>query len=362
MRNSFIYWMSPEFRPNQTKKEEDMQNLTDEKYDINFFQTYLKGLYANNHEQSQEYMYGYISRSVGYLCKAVDTKRQTTKDFIRPISWIYALSTKLGIDVLDAFVGRYPGACPLCLGSQCVCLRTKKQPGKYIPAYELQKELFWKKQAIINSQINKPGTLTLQYCVNSLNAIYPHNEIIWHYAGGWYQFSKLQEEVAELHEAIASYTKKKKPKEAVMVEIADVLAWIIGLWGVTMPGIDLDKEFISYYINGCPVCGGNPCTCGDYNSRPEGHVDMHTVIEIRDKLKEFSDNYPKEKEALDEMIKSLTAAAESNDDSVARLSVKQTAGKLKSIQEGVANVDEIGKKTFSIIDTALKLIDKIPWS
>lgn len=339
-----------------------MRNLTDEKYDIKFFQSYLKGLYANNDAQTQEYMYGYISRGVGYLCKAVDSKRQTTKDFIRPISWIFALSTKLEIDVLDAFVGRYPGACPLCLGTPCVCLQTKKQPEKYIPAYELQKELFWKKNTIINSQISRPGSLTLQYCVNILNTIYPHNEIIWHYAGGWYQFSKLQEEVAELHEAIASYTKKRKPKDVVMVEVADVLAWILGLWSVTMSGRDIDKEFISYYINGCPVCGGNPCACGDYNSRPEGHVDMRTVIEIRDKLKEFAESFPKDKEALDDMIKSLTVAAESKDDSIARLSVKQTAGKLKSIQEGVSNVDDIGKKTFSIIDTTLKLIERIPWS
>jgi len=337
-----------------------MRDQKGKNHDIQSFQAYLNQLYSeNNKGVTQEYMYGYICRGVGYLCKAANTKQQTVEDFIRPISWLFALASKLEIKLVDAFIGRYPEVCPLCVGHPCTCRQTNKQPQSYKPAYEVEEELFWMKNEIINTQLTRPGSLSLQYAVKTINSIYPNNAVIWDYAGGWYQFSKLQEEVAELHEALGAYTKKRKPIAVVKTELADVMAWILSLWAVTMPDKNIDKEFIGYYILGCPVCGNNPCTCSAYNSRPHGHVDMNSIIELRDNIKILAEELPKNKVALEEVIRSLTAAAESNNDSMARLSVKQTSGKLRALTEGIGSVDDLGKKTFSIVETVIKLIDKI---
>lgn len=336
-----------------------MRDQKEKMYDMKSLQLYLQQLYSeSNQNLTQEFMYGYLCRGVGYLCKSTNSKQQATVDFVRPISWLFALATKLNIDILDAFVGRYPDICPLCLEKPCACRQTKKRPHTYKPAYEVEEELFWKKTEIINSQLTRPGSLTLQYAMNSINSVYPNNDVIWDYAGGWYQFSKLQEEVAELHEALGAYTSNKKPIEVVKTELADVLAWILGLWAVTMPDKDIDKEFINYYIYGCPVCGKNPCSCAAYNSRPHGHVDMNSIIEIRDKIKALVDEIPKQ--GLEEIVRSLDAAAQSNDDSIARLSAQQALDKLNEIKEEAGTTGKIDKKTYSIIDSTQELIDKIP--
>lgn len=42
-------------------------------------------------------------------------------------------------------------------------------------------------------------------------------------------------------------------------EFADLFAWMLSTCNVL--GIDIQKEFIMRYGNGCPRCGKIPCSC-----------------------------------------------------------------------------------------------------
>ncbi len=63
------------------------------------------------------------------------------------------------------------------------------------------------------------------------------------------------EEVGELSEAI-----RKRDKEAMEEEFADVLAWLASL--ANLLGIDLEEAAKKKYPGVCPYCGKNPCECG----------------------------------------------------------------------------------------------------
>jgi hypothetical protein len=168
-------------------------------------QSHIKELYPNS-DASIDYLYGYLAQTVGYLCKNISLNEITPEHFVRPISWLIALSNKLGIDISETFIKRFPSCCPYCLVKPCICFKTKKSPVSYIPAYKVQEEMGWK----LNLYRQSTRILTFDECINNINGIYPSNEIVWHYAGPWHHFVKMQEEVSEIHEAIAKYSIGKK--------------------------------------------------------------------------------------------------------------------------------------------------------
>ena len=67
-------------------------------------------------------------------------------------------------------------------------------------------------------------------------------------------FMWFLEEVGELSAALRSET-----PEAQALEFADVLAWLMSL--ANCAGVDLDDALRRKYGDGCPRCGGTPCTC-----------------------------------------------------------------------------------------------------
>jgi NTP pyrophosphatase (non-canonical NTP hydrolase) len=64
----------------------------------------------------------------------------------------------------------------------------------------------------------------------------------------------LTEELGELAQAV-----RKGDRAAQVHEVGDVLAWLASLAGQL--GIGLD-EAAARYADGCPRCGGIPCSCG----------------------------------------------------------------------------------------------------
>jgi NTP pyrophosphatase (non-canonical NTP hydrolase) len=66
-------------------------------------------------------------------------------------------------------------------------------------------------------------------------------------------FRWLTEEVGELARAL----RNGDPGE-LRHEFSDVLAWLTSL--ANLAGVDLD-EAASRYADGCPRCGGSPCSC-----------------------------------------------------------------------------------------------------
>ncbi len=71
---------------------------------------------------------------------------------------------------------------------------------------------------------------------------------------GWERtFTWFIEEVGELARAL-----HRENDENARQEFADVAAWLVTL--ASIRGIDLE-EAAQKYANGCPRCGGTPCTC-----------------------------------------------------------------------------------------------------
>ena len=68
-------------------------------------------------------------------------------------------------------------------------------------------------------------------------------------------FMWFMEEVGELSAAL-----RAGPPEALELEFADVLAWLVTLANCT--GVDLDEAVRRKYGEGCPGCGKTPCECG----------------------------------------------------------------------------------------------------
>jgi len=67
-------------------------------------------------------------------------------------------------------------------------------------------------------------------------------------------YNWLVDEVKELEDAI-----RKQDRNAVMDELADVLAWLASLANVV--GIDIEKAAMSKYDGKCPKCHKSPCQC-----------------------------------------------------------------------------------------------------
>ena len=63
----------------------------------------------------------------------------------------------------------------------------------------------------------------------------------------------LAEEVGELAKAA-----RKGTRDEQLHELGDTLAWLASL--ANQLGLSLD-EAVERYANGCPRCGGSPCTC-----------------------------------------------------------------------------------------------------
>jgi NTP pyrophosphatase (non-canonical NTP hydrolase) len=66
-------------------------------------------------------------------------------------------------------------------------------------------------------------------------------------------FRWLTEEIGELARAL-----RRDDRANLEHEFGDVLAWLASL--ANLEGVDLEAA-AARYANGCPKCGGRPCTC-----------------------------------------------------------------------------------------------------
>jgi hypothetical protein len=319
---------------------------------IRSFQLSLDKIYGKvNNALSPDYMYGHLARTAGYLSKNV-SPAPTAKDFIRPMSWLASIASTVGCDLQEAFISRYPRRCPYCIESHCVCFRTNKEPPEYIPAYKMAQEMYACKNAIIHGAV----LVSLDFAKNCIASIYPSNEVIWHYAGPWFHFSKLAEEVAEVHEALSGFLTGKKNLSAVSDEIADVLAWILGAWHITLPGKSVDQEIISYYLDGCPVCRRSACVCKPYSGRPQNLFDPSVLSDALKDLAELSEALPAASSEIEELQKSLTVVIETQNYPLARITLHQVAMKLGRLREACSGTDK-ATTSIPIIVTVLNKLE-----
>ncbi|MGA7240591.1 MAG: hypothetical protein WBY44_33210, partial [Bryobacteraceae bacterium] len=314
---------------------------------IQRFQLSLDQIYAKvNCDRSVEYMFGYLCRTAGYLSKAVSQRDAKEKDFIRPISWLFSMASKIGIDVEDAFISRYPNLCPSCVQSQCVCFKTHKKPPKYMPAYRVKEDLGLARNLIANQRT----PVTLDTAKGWIASVFPNNEVIWHYGGPGFHFSKVAEEIAEVHEAYSGLLTGKKRLVAVSDEIADVLAWLLGAWHITLPDKSVDHEIINYYFNGCPVCLHMICSCKSYSGRAQNLFDPSVLAEVAKDLAHLRDVSPADKVLVEELQQSLGVVIATEDDPLARLTLQQLTLHLTRIRES-----HMGKNSAQIVSPIISV-------
>lgn len=319
-------------------------------------QNFLKSLYPNNHLDI-DYIYGYTARNASYLCKKITLGNQTKEDFVKSISWLLAIANKLEIDTQNSIIKRFPGVCPYCIASPCICFRTRKSPVDYIPAYKAKEELLYKFQA------QKSGRENYRFddFIRDIQTIYPNNEIVWEYGGPWRHLVKVQEEVAELHEAFSHYISKRKPLESVSDELADSLAWICSGWGILFSDISLDEHFIDYYYEDCPVCHNHPCSCQPRMDRISQLIDPLRIQEIEVSLKELFDVLNMHDPEIEDLKRSLAIARETYDEPVARRAIATTKRRLRIIADSVSSADENGRKISSMVESVMRIIDLLPF-
>lgn len=323
---------------------------------IDSFQRFLEELYRPaNENHSHDYVLAYLFRCNGYLSKKILEGTFEDQDLIRSLSWLFTLAAKCDVGVGDAFIDRYPGLCPSCLGAPCVCFRTRKRPAEYQPAHRVRTLLKDAAQGIRRRR-SQEG-FDFDWAIRMLDLIYPNNAVVWHYAGPYLHFTKLGEETAKLHEAISGNLSRGTPRTVITEKIAGTFAWLLGVWQILRSEASLDGELISYYMDGCPVCHQMSCVCDSYTSRITGLIDVQKLHDIKDNLDRLANILPESRESFSDVIQSLEVAAHTQDEAVARLSVAQTSDKLQAIQKKIATADDIGKKGASIMNTLQKLVE-----
>ena len=334
-------------------------------FDIDFYQRYISDLYSEINQKRQFVdIYGYLHRNVGYLGKSISKDGNDFSKFILPISWLFSLSTNLNIKIQDAFIRQYPGICPYCLERHCVCFKTGKTPLRPIPAYEMQEEMYFKREEFQHSR----DLFNLDKAVNLINDIFSVNEVIWKIAGEYHHMFKIHQEVAEVHEAYGNFKKAEEEKlsdtnkflDVVKDEIADVFAWILGAWSIKYPGKSLDNAFIDYYLYDCPVCKSMPCKCGLRDSRPATLIDFDQLKIVKEKLIELNETLPNHQEEISELIKSYENALNTRKTATATVALSQSQEKLEELERKISAIGENSKNSSSIngiidiINTTLK--------
>lgn len=318
-------------------------------------QLFVSKMYPND-DRDFSYIFSYTSRHVGYLGKSLNQKRPSVDEFVRTVSWIFALANKLNIDIEDSLIERHPGICPYCVTTPCKCLETNKKPYISIKAYNIPQELT--DQA---SVLKRLGNFTLADHAKRLADIYPGNAYIWRFSGPWMHTSKMQEELAEVHEAATRFFSQRKNLNAVAEEFSDLLAWILSAWRISFPDEAIDEQFISFYLNGCPVCGKKTCDCMLYSDSSSQLVEPRIIEELGILFLKLAKEVGTSDFDIKEIQKSLSTAAATQSEPVARTALLEVKNKTTEIERLVERGAGNAKNIATIIESIRKFFESFPF-
>lgn len=310
---------------------------------IKAFQDLLTDIYGKkNSERSFEYVYSYLCRNSSYLSRSILRSGDSTTFFMRSFSWLFAISTHSDIDLETAFRKKFPLVCPYCLAASCVCSETHRTPHNMVPIHALREEL----KEHFNTDTNNTHKLPIDDAVNRIAKIYPANKAIWSAFGSFYHFSRLYEEIGEIHEAYTA-TQRGKPKTSLEEELADVAAWLFSAWHIHTEGASLKDALLDYYLNGCPVCHNHPCNCTDYADRAQAISDPERLSQLVSSFRKFS-SLTNEQKAIDQVIASLEAAIESSSTQEAKIAVSSAEILLEKIKRNTGLLSGIAQDARNI--------------
>lgn len=318
----------------------------------------IDALYSGvNKDRDFEYMYSYLCRNSSYLSRSILRDGESKFFFAKAFSWVFSLAGKLEVDLGTAFRKKFPGVCPYCVALPCQCNETHRTPINNIPAYAVRDELFDK----YNTDINTSKELSLEKAILRVGTIYPANKAIWKAFGSFYHFSRLFEELGEVHEAYSSY-KKTGEKLNLEEELADVTAWLLSAWGIHYREESLSDWLMDYYMHDCPVCKKSPCTCKEYSDRPQMISDKATLEEVKSRIIELISLDPGLKGEINELLESVDQAIATTstvDAKQAVSSIKRALGKVEESINTAGNITERASKVASTIHSILARIDEL---
>lgn len=167
-----------------------------------------------------------------------DDFKKMTLNLLIALSWLMAISNRFHISVEQSVWKRFPNQCSYCGEKPCQCKKNKSNGKK-------------KKQTRLDVQIKSIAELQQMF-----ENIYPSSQRSLADAG-----VHFAEEVGEVNEAVHNYLGQHLSKQfdEIQSEIADEVSCIFGV--ANSAGINVAKELVKLYKNGCHVCHGAPCTC-----------------------------------------------------------------------------------------------------
>jgi len=152
-------------------------------------------------------------------------------------AWLFALCSRLHIDLEKQVWQRYPGCCPYCGLAPCQCAK-------------------WKNPKIKKNKSNKSKPSTLAGLQKRMDEIYPNqNRSLEHAGVHW------AEELGELSEAwhLFQGTHKKKHFIQLEKEAADYFSHFLTV--ANSAGFDFAQEFYKLIPGKCHVCNKKQCIC-----------------------------------------------------------------------------------------------------
>ncbi len=337
----------------------EQMKLAAQHQSINDVQIMLNQIYTGvNTKLSLEYLYSYLHRTTDDLIIkfARNTIESVNKidpiDFIRPISWLFALATKLGFSLQNAYFSKYTTICPYCLKEICSCYFTGKQPDEVLDlatrtrkvrgANEIKKEITRKYDLI-----KERNVLGLDYATTQIAEVYPTNKFLWKTAGPLNHVLKLIEELAEVHESFSKFLKGQDAKNRYFAEeLSDVLSWLISAWDIVFPNRSLDAEILEYYSKGCPICGNEKCSCHEYQGRSTNIVDLDSINMVVDELIKLSTFI--DITIIKDMITSLNDAKKIQSDGIIRLCIREIYYQIELLEKNIKTTNPLYKDILRI--------------
>lgn len=320
------------------------------------FATKMNEMYGDvNKDRDFEYIYSYLCRNSSYLSRSILRDGDSKLFFAKSFSWLFSAAAKLEIDLEDVFRKKYPEACPYCVTSPCQCNETHRAPAMDMAAHAVRFSL----TNMYYTDKNNLPELSLEKAIIRIGKIYPANKAIWKTFGSFYHFSRLFEELGEVHEAYSSY-KKSGEKLKIEEELADVTAWLLSAWGIHHKSDSLSDCLLDYYIDNCPVCRKPACACKEYSDRPQMLADKESLQDIKKHIVELIAVDPDLKGEIADLIKSMDQAIESESTIDAKQAVGSVKRTLLSMENTINKAEDLTGKannTMLSIKSILQMLE-----
>lgn len=325
------------------------------------FQSSLDLMYKDrNNGRSPEYLYSYLARNSSYFSRSVLRNGNSEDFFIKTLSWLFAFSSSLDINIEECFIKKFPNICPYCLAKPCECIQNHKQPAIKMQAYKVREELQRKYETL--KGIHHPSMFDIDMAVEIINGIYPSNQTIWSIYGSFYHFTRIYEELGEIHEAFTTFQKDESRKVNLEEELADFTAWLLSAWKMAVKEKSLQESLINYYSEGCPVCRKEVCECSDYSDRKEAIVNIADLESLKAEIICLRDLQNDNKKEIMELIISIDDAltTKSTTDTKRVLTqAKDTLDDISKISKSSLEIGENAVNAASILNRGYKLIESI---